>query len=65
LKPAGISFEGHEWQQGTNAYRDVILGVEIPATDSAYPCVLTIRVKMIDTALGVEVARSMKRFANP
>jgi len=65
LTPTGISFDGNEWQQGTNSDGDVILGVEIPATDSADPYVLTIRVKTIDTALGVEVAGSMKRFANP
>lgn len=65
LTPTGISLGGNEWQRGKDSDGDVILGVEIPAADSADPYVLTIRVKTIDTALGVEVAGSMRQFANP
>ncbi|MCL4367909.1 MAG: hypothetical protein M1337_01855 [Actinobacteria bacterium] len=65
LTPTDISFEGNEWQQGANPDGTVIVGVEIPATGSAHPYVLTIRMKTVDTALGLAVAKSMKRFANP
>ena len=65
LTPTGISLGENEWQQGNDSDGYVILGVEIPAADSADPYVLTIQVKSIDTALGVRVARTMKRFANP
>lgn len=65
LTPTGLSFEGHEWQQGTTLGGDVVLGVEIPSADPADPYVLTIRVKAGDTELGLQVAGTMKRFANP
>ncbi|MHB8869184.1 MAG: TolB-like translocation protein [Thermoleophilia bacterium] len=65
LTPTGLSFEGHEWQQGTTLGGDVILGVEIPAAESVDPYVLTVRVKSGDIELGLQVAEAMKRFVNP